>query len=353
LWLAPWLLGWGALAVPAAQAQLNVPLTSTVAVTTGSAATADAQLAATLDAPLVTPRAPQGPVVPSQVLHWRQEATALEHGDNGMPRDPARAATLYCQAARHGDADSQFALAWMLTNARGIERDEPAAAYLFAAAAEQGMPQALRMAQRLGTPLGEPPPCLRPPEPEPAPTPKPPPGQLQARRAPVPVPAGPRPLAEHPLYADAPKPIAEFVRLVAPDYQVTPQFVLAIMSAESNFNPNVVSPKNAHGLMQLIPGTAARFQVRNIMDPAQNIRGGMAYLRWLLATFQGDVALVAAAYNAGERAVERYRGVPPYAETRAYVRKVMALLDEGGRLPFDAKAAQPSPVLPLMQVSLR
>jgi Sel1 repeat len=128
----------------------------------------DSQLGEALAlAPLVTPRPPRGPVVPSQVLHWRQEATALEHGENGLPRDPARAATLYCQAARHGDAESQFALAWMLTNARGVERDEPAAAHLFAAAAEQGLPQAQRMARQLGTPLGEPPPCLRPPEIEP------------------------------------------------------------------------------------------------------------------------------------------------------------------------------------------
>ena len=313
----------------------------------------DAQLGASLAvAPVVLPRSPQGPVVPSQVLRWRQEATALEHGENGLPRDPARAATLYCQAARHGDADSQFALAWMLTNARGVERDEPAAAHLFAAAAEQGLPQAQRMARQLGTPLGDPPACLRPPEIEApklaAPAPKP--MVVAARPA---VPPGPRPVTEHPLYQEAPRPIAEFVRLVAPDYQVLPQLVLAVMAAESNFNPNAISPKQAQGLMQLIPDTAARFNVRNILDPAQNIRGGMAYLRWLLAFFEGDVALAVAAYNAGERAVERYRGVPPYAETRAYVRKVMALLGEGERLPFDPRATEPSAVMPQMRLLRR
>ena len=125
----------------------------------------DSQLAdglQALPAPLVAPRPPLSTVVPSQVLRWRQEAQALEHGENGLPRDPARAATLYCQAAQHGDAEAQFSLAWMLTNGRGIERDDAQAAHLFLAAAEQGMPQAQQMMQRLGTPLGEPPPCLQP-----------------------------------------------------------------------------------------------------------------------------------------------------------------------------------------------
>jgi soluble lytic murein transglycosylase-like protein len=94
--------------------------------------------------------------------------------------------------------------------------------------------------------------------------------------------------------------------------------------------------------MQLIPATARRFRVNDILDPAQNIRGGMAYLRWLLAYFQGNVPLAVAAYNAGEGAVDRYRGVPPYAETRAYVIKVMALFDEGPLLPYDGKITKPS-----------
>jgi soluble lytic murein transglycosylase-like protein len=331
---------------------------------------ADASLSESLSALPVMPartleaqRQPAAMVVPSQVLRWRQEAIALEHGENGSARDPVRAARLYCQAARHGDAESQFALAWMLTNARGLDRDEPAAAHLFAAAAEQGMPQAQRMARQLGTPLGEPPACLRPPEldvvaqrppliaPATAAMPPPPTAVQPVKAAParLPLASAARALTEHPLYQEAPRPIAEFVRLVAPDYQLVPQLVLAVMAAESNFNPNAVSPKQAQGLMQLIPDTAARFNVRNILDPAQNIRGGMAYLRWLLAFFEGDVALAVAAYNAGERAVERYRGVPPYAETRAYVRKVMALLNEGDRLPFDARATEPSPVLPLIR----
>jgi len=316
----------------------------------GQALTLDGQLAdslAALPAPLVAPKPPLSTVVPSQVMRWRQEAQALEHGENGMPRDPARAATLYCQAAQHGDAEAQFSLAWMLTNSRGIERDDAQAAHLFLAAAEQGMPQAQRMIASMGTPLGEPPPCLKPPPIAlpvvvAAAAPRLLPGaKLAAALTPPPPP---------PLPANAPAPIVNFVRLIAPDYQLAPHLVLAIINTESAFNPNAVSPKNAQGLMQLIPDTAARFKVRNILDPAQNIRGGMAYLRWLMAYFEGDVMLVAAAYNAGEGAVDRYRGVPPYAETRDYVRRVLAQVGQLSH-PFDARISAPSSKLGLMRLA--
>ena len=122
----------------------------------------------------------------------------------------------------------------------------------------------------------------------------------------------------------APRPIVDLVSKLAPQYQVPPRLVLAVIEAESNYNRHAVSPKNAQGLMQLVPETAQRFGVKNAFDPAQNVRGGIAYLRWLLAYFEGDVALVAAAYNAGERAVDRHLGVPPFAETRAYVRRILA-----------------------------
>jgi soluble lytic murein transglycosylase-like protein len=125
---------------------------------------------------------------------------------------------------------------------------------------------------------------------------------------------------------------------------VQPQLVLAIMEAESNFDVAALSPKNAKGLMQLIPNTMARFGVRSPWDPRQNIRGGMAYLRWLLAYYEGDVTLVAAAYNAGEGTVNRYRGVPPYAETRAYVRQILTLFGDAVH-PFDSRITEPSPQL--------
>jgi soluble lytic murein transglycosylase-like protein len=117
------------------------------------------------------------------------------------------------------------------------------------------------------------------------------------------------------------------VRRLAPEYRLNPNLVLAVIEVESNFNPQAQSPKNAQGLMQLIPATAERFGVRNVWDPEQNVRGGMAYLRWLMRYFDGDLELVLAAYNAGEGAVERHGGIPPYAETEGYVRRIIDRLN--------------------------
>jgi soluble lytic murein transglycosylase-like protein len=119
------------------------------------------------------------------------------------------------------------------------------------------------------------------------------------------------------------KKVVGLVHQLAPEYGVSPRLALAVIRAESNFNPAALSNKNAQGLMQLIPDTSARFNVKKPFDPEQNLRGGLAYLRWLLAYFEGDVSLVAAAYNAGEGAVNRYRGVPPYAETQGYVKRII------------------------------
>ena len=293
-----------------------------------------------------TPPPEKGPVVPARVERWRQEAKAFEYGE-GVPKDPVRAAELYCRAARHGDAEAQYSLAWMMTNSRGIERNEAVAAHLFAAAAEQGFEQARNILARMGEPRGAPPPCLRPPDEDreeaAAATPATAPG---AR------PAAPLAVLPVPPPARAPEAIVRFVNLVAPEYKLQPHLVLSIIATESNFDASAVSPKDAHGLMQLIPATAARFGVRNIKDPVQNIRGGMAYLRWLMARFEGDVRLVAAAYNAGEGSVERYLGVPPYAETRLYVLKIRAGVAGQSTHPFDPTAAEPSPLLPLIKGAL-
>lgn len=265
----------------------------------------------------------------ARIAAWREQAAAFEHG-NGVPKDGARAAALYCQAARLGDAASQFDLGWMHANGRGVERDDALAAFFFQLAAAQGIKQARTLLQLLGPPAPGLPACLRDPvvvAREPA---------LPAAPAAAPVPAA--------APARTPRPIVDLVRKIAPEYGVPAALAFAIMEAESNFDSAAVSPRNAQGLMQLIPETARRFRVRKPFDPAQNIRGGMAYLRWLLAYFEGDVALVAAAYNAGERTVERYRGVPPYDETRAYVRRIVAAVGAIAQ-PFDASVAEPSPHL--------
>ena len=98
--------------------------------------------------------------------------------------------------------------------------------------------------------------------------------------------------------------------------------MLEIIAVESRFDPEAQSHKMARGLMQLMPATAARFGVEDATDPEQNLRGGMAYLRWLLIRFDGDLELALAGYNAGEGAVKRFEGIPPYRETQQYVERI-------------------------------
>lgn len=117
--------------------------------------------------------------------------------------------------------------------------------------------------------------------------------------------------------------IAALIRLHAPRYAVDARFGLAVAMAESNLNPLAVSPKNAQGVMQLIPDTQERFGVKKPFDPESSVRGGLTYLKWLSIRFGGDLTLVAAAYNAGEGMVDKYQGIPPFPETQHYVRRVM------------------------------
>jgi len=257
----------------------------------------------------------------SSVQSLLAKATAYEHGE-GVARDPALAARYYCSAVRRGSAEAMFALGWMYANGRGVPRDDALAGVLFSGAAKKGHEQAARMLRFTGAGKGRLPACNR----------------LAATR-----PAG----ASTQLVANLPpvrRDVAELVTRLAPDYGVDPDLALAIASVESNFNPSAVSPKNAQGVMQLIPATAERFNVGNALDAHQNVAGGLSYLRWLLAYFEGDVRLVAAAYNAGEGAVERHGGVPPYPETQAYVARVEAWFRRRTH-PYDRRVVDSSPLV--------
>ncbi|MFQ5538945.1 MAG: lytic transglycosylase domain-containing protein [Candidatus Binatia bacterium] len=119
-------------------------------------------------------------------------------------------------------------------------------------------------------------------------------------------------------------PVRNMIISSAGRLSVDPALVEAIVAVESAFDPRALSPKGAMGLMQLMPQTASRYGVSDPFDPQENLTGGIRYLRDLLRLFDGDLPQVLAAYNAGENAVLRYRGLPPYRETRDYVRKVLA-----------------------------
>jgi len=251
------------------------------------------------------------------------EAARYEHAE-GVPRDYAHAIELYCAAAKAGSADGQYRLGWMYANGRGVARDDGIAAHLFALAAQQGHVQAQTMQKLAAAAKPVVPPCLVP-------------APRIARMAPGELLPGQEP--------DYPKGhIYNLVGKVSPKYEVDPKLVLAFIAVESGFNANAVSPRNAQGLMQLIPETARRFRVKNAFDTEDNIKGGVAYLQWLLAFFKGDVPLVAAAYNAGERAVEKYRGIPPYPETRDYVRRITALYRKTFH-PYRQNLVQASPMV--------
>ena len=141
--------------------------------------------------------------------------------------------------------------------------------------------------------------------------------------------AGSRPARRERFWTTGSRSLDSLIRQNGAAYGVDPYLVFLVMEQESHFNSRALSPKGARGLMQLMPGTAARFGVRNASDPAQNIRGGTRYLKELLRRFGGRVDLVLAGYNAGEGAVLKYgHRVPPYRETRAYVRRISARYSE-------------------------
>lgn len=142
-------------------------------------------------------------------------------------------------------------------------------------------------------------------------------GKLYAKAAPKPVPS-------RPVSAGQIRRYDAHIREAAALYQIPEELIRAVIKVESNFDPRAVSHANARGLMQLIPPTAERMMVTDVFDPRQNIMGGVRYLRVLANLFNGDLELTLAGYNAGENAVMKYGGIPPYPETQNYVVKVLS-----------------------------
>lgn len=229
---------------------------------------------------------------PAEQTAW---ASRYEHGE-GVTRDFDTAIDLYCAAALSGHAPAQYSLGWLYANARGGKRNDALAAGWFSLAAKQGDDHAERMLTRLGD------------------------------LAPLTQPTCPRQDTQGAVVSTR-EEVTFWVHELAAQYDLDADLVLAVIATESNFNPAATSPKDARGLMQLIPATARRFGVEDSYDPLQNLHGGMAYLQWLQKTFDGEIELMLAAYNAGEKAVAHYGGIPPYPETRGYVRKILSRLD--------------------------
>lgn len=117
------------------------------------------------------------------------------------------------------------------------------------------------------------------------------------------------------------------IKVLSKEYQLDPALIKAVIHVESAFNPSAISSAGARGLMQLMPGTASRFGVKNSYDANQNMQGGIKYLRWLFERFDGNLRFVLAGYNAGEGAVDKYKGIPPYRETQDYVKKVIKMAE--------------------------
>jgi len=269
---------------------------------------------------------------------WTEEAPVLsrliEEGYAAQTaKAPVVAAARFCAAARFGSVEAQYRLGRLFLQRSDADgRDQGRA--MLALAAQRGDERAQQLLGDAPAPDALPD-CLLTGESVVF--------SLADDNAVVPVEVVERYVLALPQYK---RRLAQLIQRLAPRFGVDARFALAIARAESNFEPNAVSARNAMGLMQLIPDTAERFGVRNAFDPEQNVRGGLAYLRWLLARFNGNILLTSAAYNAGEKAVDNYNGVPPYAETRAYVERILRFY----RSPVHVRPAPVSGVAPSLSI---
>jgi soluble lytic murein transglycosylase-like protein len=258
--------------------------------------------------------------------------TAAQHGDpnalytlaekyrrgDEVTRDIQKSNALYCKAAARGNADALLELGKIHASGREMRPNEGVGALLINMAAERGNERAKELLPYISRGVG----AMLP--------------ACYTEEMAV--------IAATPALPAVRKDVEILVNQWAPQYAIDPNLVMALIAVESSFDPSAVSPKNAQGLMQLIPATAARFGVKNTFNVLENLKGGLAYLRWLMAYFKGDVALVLAAYNSGEETVERYRGIPPYKEPRDYVQRITSLYTKATH-PYLAEIAAPSAAL--------
>lgn len=283
---------------------------------------------------------------------------AFKFGKNPSAEKYQEVYKQYCQRGRDGNANALFALGWMHETGKGVPNDEAVAKSFYLMAADRNNQLAINALQKLPSATQSFPVCMMP-DPDAyaierqeshdavvAVFQKEYRAKLQASE-----------LAR--LEAEAQKAaniaraerlfkrqrrIYRMVKNVAKKYKIDPKLVMSFIAIESGFDRYATSVKNAQGLMQLMPFTAERFGVYDLYNPKQNIRGGVRYIRWLLAYYHGNVKLVAAAYNAGERAVDRYKGVPPYNETQNYVKKIAKLYGKETH-PYRKRYVKPSPIV--------
>jgi len=245
----------------------------------------------------------------------------------------------YCEHSKNGDAEAQYALAWMYENGKGANKDIFTAEQLYRLAAKQKYDLAIHFLKSYGFDL-----TLEP----------------QQSNLPACMLANEENVLKTLKYSDndesnhppsdsikklsiSQDKIYKIVNKFSYQFNVDADLVMSFILIESGFDINATSPKNAQGLMQLIPETGSRFGIKNLYKAEENIKGGMAYLEWLLAYYKGNLELVAAAYNAGEGAVDKYKGIPPYNETKLYVKKLLSLYNKKRHIYRD-DLIKPSPI---------
>jgi hypothetical protein len=267
------------------------------------------------------------------------KAANLEASANGN-EEFWQAAVIYCEACRLGSTEAQYRLGMLYAFGKGVPENRAYAASLFSLASQQGHIKAFDMLETVNFKSQELPQCVIS-DALPEKLPPPPPVSVLTEEPAEPTIHIDRYIESLPRTKSW---IIDLTKKISGWYGIDPKLVLSIITVESAFETKAQSPKSAMGLMQLIPATAERFNIKNAFDASQNIRGGIRYLRWLLSYYRGDVELTAAAYNAGEKAVDRYLGIPPYPETREYVKRLKKLYQINMH-SYDKTITEPSPIV--------